>query len=184
MVVRVEPMPGEAHIFLATSLDGFIAGPDDDLSWLPGPNEGDAGEPVDHGFDAFMGTVGALLMGRRSYEVVKTLGGWYYGDTPVLVATSRPLGDPVAPTVSAVSGSPRELFTQAQAVAGEKNVYVDGGALIRSFLDEGLIDEMTITVIPVILGAGIPLFAGVRERHKLKLVETRTGGLVQLRYRT
>ena len=50
-----------------------------------------------------MASVGALLMGRRSYEVVKTLGGWYYGETPVLVATSRPLGDPIAPTVSAVS---------------------------------------------------------------------------------
>ena len=177
-------MPGEAQIFLAMSLDGFIAGPGDDLSWLPEPNEGDEGEPVDHGFDAFMATVGALLMGRRSYEVVKTLGGWYYGETPVLVATSRPLGDPIAPTVSAVSGSPRELLAKAREVAGERHVYVDGGALIRSFLDEGLIDEMTITLIPVILGAGIPLFAGVRERHKLKLVETRTQGLVQLRYRT
>ena len=85
----------------------------------------------------------------------------------MLVATSRPLGDPIAPTVSAVSGTPRELLAKAREVAGERHVYVDGGALIRSFLDEGLIDEMTITLIPVILGAGIPLFAGVRERHKL-----------------
>src|SRR5215210_7206361 len=89
-------MAGEAHIFLAMSLDGFIAGPGDDLSWLPGPGElepgaGQAhdeqtGERVDHGFDAFMASVGAILMGRRTYEVVKTMhGDWLYGETPLLV---------------------------------------------------------------------------------------------------
>ena len=110
-------------------------------------------------------------MGRRTYEVVKGFGGnWPYGDTPLLVATTRPLGEPAAPSVSAVSGTPREMLAKAREIAGEKVVYVDGGALIRSLLDEGLIDEMTITVIPVILGDGIPLFAGVSERRRLKLV--------------
>jgi dihydrofolate reductase len=190
-------MTGEAHVFLAMSLDGFIAGPDDDLSWLPGAAEaqsgedpdfgsspGDSGETIDHGFDAFMATVGAMLMGRRTYEVLKGFGGkWPYGDTPLLVATTRPLGEPAAPTVSAVSGTPREMLAKARELAGEKVVYVDGGALIRSLLDEGLIDEMTITVIPVILGDGIPLFAGVRDRHRLRLIGTRTDGLLQLLYR-
>jgi dihydrofolate reductase len=215
-------MPGEAHVFIACSLDGFIAGPDDDLSWLTGPDsataEGDGeprpesggepgaesggepgaeggGEPGaeggadeerdDHGFSAFFAKVGALLMGRRTHDVVAGFDEWYYGDKPVLVATTRPLDNPAAPTVRAVSGTPEEMLAQAREAAGDKNVYVDGGRLIRSFLDAGLIDEMTVSVIPIILGEGIPLFAGVARRHKLELIEMSPSGgkLVQLRYR-
>ena len=140
----------------------------------------------DHGFGAFFAQVGALLMGRRTYEVVKGFeGDWPYGDKPLLVATTRPLGEPAATTVRSVTGTPHELLAEARAVAGEQIVYVDGGALIRSFLDAGLIDEMTVSVIPVILGEGIPLFAGVAQRTKLELVEASppASGLVQLRYR-
>jgi dihydrofolate reductase len=189
-------MPGEAHVFIACSLDGFIAGPDDDLSWLTGPDSAAADEDAgaesgadaerdDHGFSAFFARVGALLMGRRTHDVVAGFDEWYYGDKPVLVATTRPLDNPAAPTVRAVSGTPEEMLAQAREVAGDKNVYVDGGALIRSCLDAGLIDEMTVSVIPIILGDGIPLFAGVTRRHKLDLVEMSPSGgkLVQLRYR-
>lgn len=176
-------MPGPARVFIACSLDGFIAGPGDDLSWLEDPS-GESDQ--DHGFDAFFSEVGALLMGRRTYEVVKGFeGAWPYGDKPLLVATNRPLGEPAAPSVRAVTGTPQQMLAAARAVAGERTVYVDGGALIRSFLDAGLIDELTVSVIPVILGAGIPLFAGTARRHALELVEARPSGarLVQLRYR-
>ena len=183
-------MAGTTEVFIACSLDGFIAGEGDDLSWLTGPGEVSdsevpAGEPDDHGFSDFFARVGALLMGRRTYEVVTGFDKWHYGDKPVLVATTRPLGEPPAPTVRAVSGSPHELLEIAREVAGEGVVYVDGGILIRSFLDSGLIDEMTVSVIPVILGSGIPLFAGTARRTKLELIEgpPATGGLVQLRYR-
>ena len=189
-------MPGPVHVFIACSLDGFIAGVGDDLSWLPGSGGDDASsEPDrapeadaadDHGFGAFFERVGALLMGRRTYDVVRGFeGDWFYGDKPVLVATSRPLGEPAAPTVRAVSGSPAELLDVAHEAAGEGIVYVDGGVLIRSFLDAGLIDEMTVSIIPVILGAGIQLFAGAARRTRLELLGggDPSGALVQLRYR-
>jgi dihydrofolate reductase len=166
-------------VFIACSLDGFIAGPDGDLSWLPEPSAGE-----DYGFAAHMATTGAILMGRGSYDGLLTMGyGWPYGETPVLVATSRPL-EPAAPTVSAVGGAPADLVAAARAAAGEGGVYADGGALIRSLLDAGLLDEAIVTVIPVILGAGTPLFAGVTTRRTLSLRSSTTfaGGLVQLRY--
>ena len=116
-----------------------------------GSSEGDSGERVDHGFEAFMATVGALLMGRRTYEVVKGFSGeWPYGDTPVLVATTKPLGEPAAPSVSAVSGTPKELLAKAREAAGDKVVYTDStGAhditsqLLQEFVVGGAISDLT-----------------------------------------
>ena len=171
-------MPGPVRVFIACSLDGFIAGPDDDLSWLP---QGTTGE--DHGYEALMAATGALLIGRATYDVACGFDAWPFGELPVLVATTRPL-EPVAPTVRAVAGDPVELLAAARE-ASDGGIYLDGGVLIRQFLDAGLVDELTVTVVPVVLGAGAPLFAGVAQRHRLELVEARTfpSGLVQLRYR-
>ena len=172
-------MTSGVRVFIATSRDGFIAGPDDDLSWLP---DGHAGE--DYGYEAFMAGVGAILMGRRTYDVVEGFGtGWPYGDTPVLVATTRPL-DPMEPTVRAVSGSAEEMLLEARAAAGEGDVYVDGGRLIRQLLGAGLIDEFVVTVIPVDLGEGIPLLAGDEQWALLRLEESREfpSGVEQQRY--
>jgi dihydrofolate reductase len=169
---------GSVRVFIACSLDGFIAGPDDDLSWLPGPDP----DGEDYGYAAFMAETGAILMGRSSYDVVAGFPTWPYGDVPVLVATSRPLA-PVVPTVTPISGSPAELLAAVRSRV-EGNVYLDGGALIRSFLDAGLVDELTVTVVGVILGSGAPLFAGVARRRALRLLDSRSypSGLVQLRY--
>jgi dihydrofolate reductase len=171
---------GPVRVFIACSLDGFIAGPDGDLDWLPGGAA--AGE--DFGFASHMAATGALLMGRATYDTIAAHGwDWPYGDTPVLVATSRPL-EPLAPTVRGVTGTPAELVAAARAAAGDRGVYADGGALIRSLVDAGLVDELVVTVIPVLLGAGAPLFAGVAHRRQLVLRSATTfaGGLVQLRY--
>ena len=173
-------MPGPVRIFIGCSLDGFIAGPDGDLSWLP--TDPPPGE--DYGFAAHMAGVGALLMGRATYDTIGEHGwDWPYGDTPVLVATSRPL-EPLAPTVRAVSGTPAELVAAARAAAGERAVYADGGSLIRALVDAGLVDEAVVTLVPVLLGAGAPLFAGLTQRRPLELraATTYPGGLVQLRY--
>jgi dihydrofolate reductase len=124
-------------------------------------------------------------MGRRTYDVVAAFEGpWPYGDRPVLVTTRRPL-TAVAPTVLAVSGDLHALVARAKAAAAGKDVYVDGGELIRQMLDAGLVDDLTITVIPVILGRGSPLFAGAQRRHTLELLGSRElpGGLLQLTYR-
>lgn len=174
-------MSGHVRVFIASSLDGFIAGPDDDLSWLPQPSS-----EQDFGFGAFMAEVGALLMGRRTFDVVMGLGGeWPYGERPLLVATHRPLPKSAPASVRAVSGSIHEMIEAALAAAHGRDVYIDGGALIRLALDAARIDEMVVTLIPMILGAGHPLFAGVQQRHALELVEhtAHEGGLISLRYR-
>jgi dihydrofolate reductase len=166
--------------FVAMSRDGFIAGPDDDLSWLP---DGHAGE--DYGYDAFMAGVGAILMGRRTHDVVAGFGiDWPYGDTPVLVATTRPLA-PIEPTVRAVSGTAGEMLAEARAAVGEGDVYVDGGRLIQQLLAAGLIDEFVVTVIPVDLREGTPLLAGEEQWALLRLEESREfpSGVEQRRYR-
>ena len=160
-------------------MDGFIAGPANDLSWLPPPSEDE-----DYGYRAFLADTAAILMGRGTYDVAAAFPDWPYGELPVFVATSRPV-DPVAPTVRTISGTPGELLaTVRKHVDG--GVYLDGGALIRSFLDERLIGELTVTVVDVILGAGIPLFAGTSRAHRLTLtgVTSYATGLVQLRYLT
>lgn len=170
----------DVRVFIACSLDGFIAGPDDDLSWLPPPDP----DGEDYGFAAFMGSVSALLMGRRTYDLVAAFPEWPYGELPVFVATSRPLPAPAAaPTVRAVSGAPAELLA-AVAAEAPGPVYLDGGALIRSFLAEGLVDSLVVTVVPVVLGAGIPLFAGTAGPVRLELRAARPypSGLVQLEY--
>ncbi len=167
---------GRVRVFVASSLDGFIAGPNDDLSWLPEPADSD------HGYAAFMAQVGALLMGRRTLEVVVGFGvPWPYGERSVLVATHRPL-PALPPTVQAAGGPIDELLDTALQLAGGKDVYLDGGELIRAALDAGRIDEFIITLIPSVLGAGIPLFAGAHQRHALQLqkAEPLPGGLLQL----
>lgn len=171
-------MAGGVRAFIACSLDGFIAGPNGDLSWLPGPDPG--GE--DYGYRAFMDETAAILMGRATYDTAARFESWPYGETPVFVATSRPL-DPVAPTVGAVRGTASQLL-EAVRTHTDGALYLDGGSLIRSFLSARLIDELTITVVGVILGEGAPLFAGVPERHRLRLIAATPypSGLVQLRY--
>jgi dihydrofolate reductase len=113
---------------------------------------------------------------------VSSGSGGPYGDTPVLVATSRPL-EAGRPTVRPVHGPIGEMVAEAQRAAGDRDVYIDGGALFRSALGAGLVDELTLTVIPVVLGAGVPLFAAT-ARKKATLVSTREigAGMVQLRY--
>lgn len=171
---------GRVRVFIACSLDGFIAGPGDDLTWLPAPSA-----DTDYGYADFMREVGALLMGRNTYRVVEGFEGpWPYGDCPVLVATRRPL-EPKAGSVRAVQGPITDLVARARAVAGDKDVYLDGGDLIRQGLDADLVDELIVSIVPTILGAGSPLFAGSPRRHGLTLVSSQAfpSGLVQLTLR-
>ncbi len=170
---------GRARVFLATSLDGFIAGPDDDLSWLPTDGEPGPGA-VD--FAGFMSECGSMLMGRRTYDVVMGSGGpWPYGDLPVLVATTRELVDG-PPTVRAVSGSVASLLTEAKAVAGAKDVYVDGGDLVRRCLADDLIDELILSVVPTLLGGGAALFGALEVPSAWEFAApTIYGRMVQLR---
>ena len=179
---------GRVRVYIATSLDGFIAGPGDDLSWLSEfAATGDDGEtePGGLGYEAFIADVGALLMGRGTFDVVHQMDGWGYGELPVLVATHRPLPGDARTTVRAVSGPVHDLVVHAKRVAGGRDVYLDGGNLIRQAAEADLIDDLTITVAPVALGAGHPLFAGLGRRYALEIIghHTFAGGMVQIRAR-
>lgn len=185
---RRQPGP-RVRVYIATSLDGFIAGPDDDLSWLDGADPDAAGPPpTDPASGAlshaeFMADVGAMLMGRRTYDVVRGFDvPWPETERPVLVATHRPLDEDPPPNVRAVQGSIDEVVEEALDAAGGKDVYIDGGELIRQAADADLIDELTITIAPVAIGEGLPLFGGMASRYPLLIVSHHSYmGMVQIR---
>jgi len=177
------------RVYIACSFDGFIAGPGNDLSWLPGASGSSEGIPAavetgSLGFEQFMGDVGALLMGRSTYDVVVGFGGvWPYGKRPVLVATHRPL-TPVTAEIRAVHGDVSTLVALAREAAGNKDVYIDGGDLIRQAMDADLIDDLVVTMVPVLLGKGSPLFAGVEKRRQLEFLgQHRFGSMLQVQLR-
>lgn len=167
------------RVYLGCSFDGFIAGPNDDLGFLTeaAPKPDEAPEPSQAlSFKAFMEQVGALLMGRRTHDVVAGMGVWICGDRPVLVATHRDI-EPAADTVRAVHGSIESLLEQAKEAAGDKDVYLDGGDLVRQGLDAGLVDELCITYVPILLGGkGTRLYADLARQTKLEFVEHHSMG--------
>lgn len=177
-------MSGRVRVYLGCSLDGCIAGPDHDISFLTdyeAPPDCDWGGGL--AFDAFLDEIGAILMGRRTYQVLVDFDAWQYRDVPVLVATHRPL--PPAPqggTAWAVAGPIEELIEQAKATAAGKDVYLDGGNLVRQGLDAGLVDELCLTFLPVVLGQGIRLWEGLQRRQDLTFDPPTTfgNGMIQV----
>lgn len=178
-------MPATASVFIATSLDGFIARPDGRIDWL---EEANALIPKgeDCGYAAFMARVDVLVMGRNTFEQVAAFDHWPYGDKPVVVLSHRPLAFPASLSgrVSHSSETPAALFARLSR-QGVRRMYVDGGITIQRFLAAGLIDELTITLIPRLLGSGRSLFGPLTVDLKLQLVGSKTYdfGFVQLDYR-
>ena len=174
----------QASVYIATSLDGFIAREDGALDWLPGADGTGADQGEDYGYAAFMATVDALVMGRKTYEMVRSFGDWPYR-VPVSVLSSRPLDVPedLQGKVERQSGEPREIVA-AWAHRGAKHLYVDGGRTIQQFLAARLIDRLILTRIPVLLGQGIPLFGPLPHDLRLRHTETTSypSGLVQSSY--
>jgi dihydrofolate reductase len=171
-------------VFIATSLDGFIARKNGGLDWLPG-SDGDTGGE-DHGYEEFFSSIDTLVMGRNTYELALTFGEWPYHGKRVVVLSSRYPQIPtrLAEEVEGTSASPTEIVRRLES-SGSAHVYVDGGKTIQSFLQAGLIQDMTITRVPVLLGEGIPLFGPLDGDIKLQHESTRSfeSGLVQSRYR-
>jgi dihydrofolate reductase len=176
-------------VFIATSVDGFIARPDGTLDWLTGrPAEEETGEhdpDQDYGYGAFLATVDAIFMGRGTFDVVHGFDGDWPYPKPVYVWTSRPDSIEARPRadVRPVTGALDAVLDQLRA-DGIGRVYVDGGATIRAWLDAGLVDRMTISVVPVLIGEGIPLFGGTAGDIALELESSRVfpGGMVQRTY--
>ena len=157
------------YIYIATSLDGFIATSDGGLDWLdeiPNP------EQSDYGYAEFMDRIDAIVMGRNTFEKVLTFGKWVY-DKPVFVLsnTLTRLPEEIIDKAEIVSGDIKQLINQLNQ-RGYNNLYIDGGGTIQSFLKEDCIDEMIITKVPILLGNGFPLFDKLNQSLKFKHQKT------------
>lgn len=174
----------KCSVFIATSLDGFIARKNGDLDWLPGSDGETGGE--DYGFKGFFMSIDTLVMGRNTYELALKFKEWpYHGKHVVVLSSSFPrIPKYLADGVEGSSASPEELMYRL-ATSGSAHVYVDGGKTIQSFLRANLIQEMTITRIPVLIGEGISLFGPLASDIKLQHLSTRTfeNGFVQSKYK-
>ncbi|NJO79853.1 MAG: dihydrofolate reductase [Cyanobacteria bacterium RM1_2_2] len=173
----------KSSVFIATSLDGYIARGDGSIDWLDRANESvPAGE--DCGYGNFIESIDVLVMGRNTFEKVLSFGDWPY-TKPVVVLSRGQVSLPksISQTVC-VSSEPPSALVERLANSGAKHLYVDGGLVIQSFLREGLIDEITITVIPVLLGSGKPLFGTLGKEIELAHIATKAYefGFVQSKY--
>jgi dihydrofolate reductase len=168
-----------ASVFVGTSVDGFIARPHGELDFLP---QG-GGEP--HGYNEFIATVDVIVIGRKTFETVLGFSGWPYGNTPVVVLSTRPLDFSTLPgaRVEQMSGFPEEIVVQLSSREFQ-HAYIDGGDTILRFLRAGLIQRLTITRVPVLIGEGIPLFGALPRDLRLRHVRTQqyTSGLVKTEY--
>src|SRR5436309_12226461 len=167
----------KASVFIGASVDGFIARADGGPDWLAQGGE-------EHGYHAFMATVDALVIGRKTYETVLGFDDWPYGQKPVFVLSARPLAPaPAGAVVERMAGAPAGIVSEL-AARGLQHLYVDGGVTIQGFLRAGLIQRLIITRVPVLIGEGVPLFGSLPRDIRLRHVATRhyPSGLVQSEY--
>lgn len=165
-------------VFVGTSVDGFIARPNGDLDFLP-PG---GGEP--HGYNEFIATVDAIVIGRKTFETVLAMDEWPYGNKRVVVLSSSPIDlSRAKDVVEQMSGSPAEIVSRL-AASGAHHLYVDGGVTIQGFLRAGLVQRLVITHVPVLIGEGVPLFGILPHDIRLRHIATRhyPSGLVQSEY--
>jgi dihydrofolate reductase len=170
-------------VFIGTSLDGYISDKDGGLDFLhsiPNPEQDDLG------YLNFMDSIDALLMGRKTYETVLGFGGQWPYNKPVYVLTNTlpSLPEDLQDKVELVSGSVRQVVEQING-RGLEHLYIDGGRLIQSFLQEDMMDEMIITQVPILLGGGTPLFRDLPVHLTFELVDTKVilNAMVQSHYK-
>lgn len=170
------------YVYIAQSLDGYIAGPKGELGWLEAI---DNPEQSDFGFADFMSAIDALVMGRNTFEKVLSFDIWPY-DKPVFVASNSltTLASELTGKAFLLRGTPQEMVAGLNQ-RGFRNLYIDGGQMIQSFLRMGLIDELIVTTVPILLGGGIPLFGSLQQAAQLELIssEVLLNQLVKTRYK-
>lgn len=171
---------------IAITVDGFVAGLNDEQDWLEG-----FGNLSEFGFDEFIAEIGAIIIGKRSYDLGVDQG-WFksgvYGESPIFVICKAP---PKNPSNDAdfrfVTSGINDLYNLALQAAGDKNIYVFGGSnLVQQLIDKNLLDEIRLNFVPVLIGQGIPLFSGkVNAKKQLELIEAKqfSKGLTRLHYR-
>lgn len=169
----------ELIYYVASSLDGCIASAGGGLEWLA-PFEASA---EDYGYAAFYESIEAVLLGSRTYEQALTFGDWPYPGKPTWVFSARRL-DPIRDDVIVTDRMPASIMSELEERGVRRAWLVGGGTLAGAFRADGLITEYIVSIIPVILGRGIPLFGASGPQQRLRLVETKpySGGVVQLRY--
>lgn len=170
------------HVYIAKSLDGFIADKEFGLDWLfavPNPDNSDLG------FLEFIDQIDAIVMGRRTFETVCSFGGEWPYPRPVFVLseTLNSVPEEFKDQAELVSGSLKEIVS-GLSERGYNELYIDGGKTIQSFLNEDMIDELIISTIPVLLGGGVTLFGDLSEQQEFKHMSTKTliDEIVQSRY--
>lgn len=173
-----------ASVFIATSIDGYIARKNGNLDWLDEANS-IVPEGEDCGFFTFMNSVDVLVMGRITFEKVLSFGQWVYGTKEVVVLSKNPVEIPsdLSRTVTSTSEPPKNLCKRLVS-EGKNRIYVDGGITIQSFLVAGLIKDITITRIPILIGNGVPLFGELSKDIRLKHIDTKIYefGFIQSKY--
>jgi dihydrofolate reductase len=176
---KSEEIVMKVSVFVGTSVDGFIARLNGEFDFLLAGG----GEP--HGYDEFMASVDALVIGRKTFETVLGLGDWPYGRKRVVVLSSRAVDLSEAPggVVEQMSGAPAEIVAKLEA-DGVQHVYVDGGITVQRFFRAGLVTRLTITRVPVLIGEGIPLFGALPGDVRLRHVATQqyASGMVKSEY--
>lgn len=171
------------HMFMAMSLDGFVARDDFGLDWLM--KQKTDGE--NHGHEAFMESVDGLVMGSGSFRTALTFGAWPYEKSVVVLSkTLKPkdIPDKLRDRVRISEQTPRQAMASLSE-QGWQRAYVDGGKIIQSFMREGLIDDMTVTIVPILIGAGKRMFGALDADIDLHLLDAKSfpSGLVTSRYR-
>lgn len=166
------------YVYIATSLDGFIATSEGGLDWLyDSPNP----QHSDYGYAAFMSNIDAIVMGRNTFEKVLTFSPWPYKKPVFLLSNSlKELPQDILGKAEIVSGDIRKLTDRLNG-QGYRNLYIDGGAVIQSFLQEDLIDEMIIARIPILLGEGFPLFGKLGQHLKFRHKKTEIYNNIQVK---
>jgi dihydrofolate reductase len=169
------------YVYIATSLDGFIADRDGGIDWLTGLSDP---EGSDFGFAEFLGGVDAIVMGRTTFETVLGFGVWPY-DKPVFVLSATLVEAPahLAGKTEIMAGDPHSVVATLRG-RGYQSLYIDGGRTIQGFLAADLIDELIITTVPILLGDGVPLFGRIGRALAFRHVSTEalTPDLIKSRY--
>ncbi|MGB0805425.1 MAG: dihydrofolate reductase family protein, partial [Salibacteraceae bacterium] len=181
----------KCSVYIATSVDGFIAKKDGSVDWLhiAGNPEAEMGENADMGMNAFMASIDCMVMGRKTMDIIASMNltpeQWFYGDIKIKVLSNSVKEPPASlkGKVEMYSGGILELISELES-QGYKHAYIDGGTTIRTFLDLKLINEMTLTRVPTILGEGIPLFG--ESKYTIKLEQAKAtafpNDFVQINY--
>jgi dihydrofolate reductase len=174
----------KCSVYCGASLDGFIAGPDGDIEWLHRPEYATA-DATGVSYEAFTSSVDTVVMGRHTFEKVLTFGGDWPYDLPVVVlsTTLEAVPEELRGRVRREAGAPLDVV-RTLASDGARHLYVDGGVTIQRFLRARLIHEITVTYLPLLLGAGISLFGSTGVETRLELLQATSGdnGFVQVRY--